>query len=132
VQQLTRLRRTSLVRALPALAWMLAIFVISSQHGVPAPLGLSSELIAIAGHLVSYGLLAGLILWALPDHDGRLRRRSLLAVLLATLYGLSDELHQAFVPGRSATLFDVAIDALGATLAVCLVAGWRRLWMRSR
>lgn len=126
MQRLTRLPRAPLARALPALAWMLAIFVMSAQHGVPTPLGFSTELIAVAGHLVSYGLLALLILWALPDQPIGTRRRYLLAVLLASLYGLSDEFHQSFVPGRSATLFDVGIDALGAALAVCLAAAWRR------
>jgi VanZ family protein len=132
VQQLTRVTRTSWVRALPALAWMLAIFVMSAQHGVPTPLGFSAELIAVAGHLVSYGLLAVLILWALPERGRWSRRRYLLAVLLATLYGISDELHQSFVPGRSATPFDVAIDALGATLAVCLAVGWQHVGARGR
>lgn len=132
MQRLTRLPRAPWARALPALVWMLAIFVMSAQHGVPSTLGFSSEMLAVAGHLVSYGLLALLLLLALPDQPIGTRRRYLLAVLLATLYGLSDELHQSFVPGRSATLFDVGIDALGATLAVCLAAAWRRSGLRAR
>ena len=36
------------------------------------------------------------------------------AALFAALYGLSDEVHQAFVPGRSADFWDLVADTLGA------------------
>jgi VanZ family protein len=39
------------------------------------------------------------------------------------LYAISDELHQLFVPGRSASLKDVLIDTLAALIGViCLIA----------
>ncbi len=52
-----------------------------------------------------------------------------MGVGLTALYALSDELHQAFTTGRSASLVDVGIDAVGAVLAVAaigLVATLRR------
>lgn len=75
---------------------------------------------------MSYGLLALLLLWALPERGLGTRRSYALAATLAVLYGLSDEFHQAFVPGRNATAFDVVIDALGALLALSLFAAWQR------
>jgi len=42
------------------------------------------------------------------------------AVGAATLYGISDEIHQWFVPGRQADLLDVIADAVGALLAAGL------------
>jgi VanZ family protein len=39
----------------------------------------------------------------------------LVAVALATAYGITDEVHQAFVPGRSPDPRDVVADAVGAT-----------------
>jgi VanZ family protein len=42
------------------------------------------------------------------------------AVLLSGLYGVTDEFHQAFVPGRGAAALDVGIDTLGAALGVWL------------
>ena len=44
------------------------------------------------------------------------------AWIIAVLYGLSDELHQSFVPARTADLRDVAADAIGA--AAGLAAVW--------
>lgn len=35
------------------------------------------------------------------------------AVVFTVIYGISDEFHQVFVPGRSASAFDVLIDTLG-------------------
>jgi VanZ family protein len=51
-----------------------------------------------------------------------------LAVALATAYAVTDELHQRFVLGRSATANDVVIDMLGAVSAQIASA----LWWRSR
>ena len=37
-------------------------------------------------------------------------------LLIACLYGISDELHQYFVPGRVASLWDVIADSIGGFL----------------
>jgi VanZ family protein len=46
-------------------------------------------------------------------------RLSMFAVLIATLYGLSDEFHQSFVPGREMDVVDWVADWIGA----CVVQG---------
>ena len=43
-------------------------------------------------------------------------------VLLATLFGVTDEIHQYFVPGRQADVFDVVADAVGALAGALFVA----------
>ena len=52
----------------------------------------------------------------------------MLALIVAVLYAASDELHQAFVPGRSSSIVDVWIDAGGALMALLAVAMIR--WIR--
>lgn len=47
--------------------------------------------------------------------------RPFLAVVLASLYGASDELHQAVVPGRIASIWDWLADTVGAALGVGLL-----------
>jgi VanZ family protein len=57
--------------------------------------------------------------------------RAAAAVVLSTLYGVSDEWHQSFVPGRSPDVLDVAADAVGSTigaLAVLAAAAAVRRW----
>lgn len=49
------------------------------------------------------------------------------AVFVAALWGMSDEIHQAFVPGRSSELADVAADALGSLVGAL---AWR--WISNR
>lgn len=71
-------------------------------------------------HAAAYAVLAAAALVAVPDSLRRRRpcRAALTVFLFSCLYGISDELHQSFVPGRDASLPDVAADAAGAALAV--------------
>jgi VanZ family protein len=76
------------------------------------------------GHGLGYAILGGLLLRALAGgrRAGVTLKAAALAVLLAALYGVSDEWHQSFVPGRSPDAADLGADAIGATLAVAV--GW--------
>jgi VanZ family protein len=71
-------------------------------------------------HIGGYSLLGLLFCRAYrsrwPIASGRSLAR--LAVLSAALFGLSDEIHQSFVPFRTADAWDVLADALGAALGV--------------
>jgi len=42
----------------------------------------------------------------------------ILSVVLSSLYGVSDEIHQYFVPFREADLLDVLADTLGSIMGV--------------
>ena len=54
------------------------------------------------------------------------------ALLASALYAGSDELHQAFVPGRSATFLDAAFDLGGAAAAALVRAGVTRSRLLAR
>ena len=79
----------------PAWAAALALTVIAASHRstVAAPSVINFDKVA---HFCIYGLLATLVQRALPG-----RRAPLVAVLVVSLFGVTDEVHQAFVPGRS-------------------------------
>lgn len=95
------------------------IFFLSSLPGseVPGLLFLGSDKLL---HAAAYAVLASAALIAVPDSLRRRRpcRAALTVFLFSFLYGISDELHQSFVPGRDASLPDVVADAAGAALAV--------------
>ena len=104
---------TQLSLWLPAALQMAAIFLVSSLSN-PATLmpgGVSDS----GGHFVGYVLLSVLLLRALAGGrvSGITWRTALLAAAAATLYGVSDEIHQHFVPGRTPDLQDVLTDAIG-------------------
>ncbi|CAN5211902.1 hypothetical protein BH23CHL1_BH23CHL1_01860 [soil metagenome] len=118
-----------LIRIIPALLWMLGIFALSSQSRLPQAPGISTQLLAVAGHLVAFGVLAILIAWGAGVDFRHLSRRTLAAYALTVFYGISDEIHQSFVPGRYATVEDIMIDAIGAAaglFVMYVVVRWRR------
>jgi len=100
-----------------AVAWMALIFFLSSQEKLPTTAGMPPDIAAIAGHFVAYSVLAIFIRVAIGGLQPG-RRADVIAIALATLYGISDEFHQSFVPGRDSSVFDVAIDLLGASAGV--------------
>jgi len=65
-------------------------------------------LVRKTAHFTEYGILFWLLV------RGPMKDRPYLALLLCVLYALSDEGHQIFVPGRTASLYDVALDSTGA------------------
>ncbi len=119
-------KAAQLFRMVPALLVMAAIFFLSAIPGgrVQLPLFPGADKIA---HAVVYGLLALTVLFAFSlEWRRRWPLRSLvLTVFFSLLYGISDELHQAFVPGRSPDFFDLAADGCGALLFSGLWF-WRR------
>lgn len=112
---------------LPALAYAAVIFWLSHQpNPLPALTGRFSDKFL---HAVEYGGLAGLLTVGLARlRPARVVRAALLAMALAAAYGLTDELHQAFVPGRDANLLDWAFDALGAVVGGILAVPCLRRW----
>lgn len=108
------------------------IFLASSRSRVASP-GVT-QIDDKFAHFAVYGLLGTLVC--------RIKggRSALLALLIASVYGASDEWHQSFVPGRSSDVADWIADTLGAALAITLYARWswyrelleRSLWRRQR
>jgi VanZ family protein len=101
-------------RWLPVLAWIAVNVTMSHQPTVPLP---GIPLADKAMHAAAYALLAILLARALPSRAGRGADRWTLIAALCFLYGLADEWHQSFVPGRSCDVGDALADVAGAALA---------------
>jgi len=140
---------------LPVVLWMGFIFAMSTGLGsfehtsrfigpllhwllpkaAPETLGLLHFAIRKAGHFTEYAILALLTLRAVgpppaPRQAAQALRMATVAFLVASAYAATDELHQVFVPGRTASLGDVLIDMSGASAAVSAATLWR--WRRAR
>jgi len=107
---------------LPLLAWMGLIFYLSAQPDLPHPnVGWADLLVSNGAHAFVFGVLA--VLWARAL--GERPRTLLIALALTLLYALSDEFHQAFVPGRHPDPWDLMFDGLGAAVGLGLWIGWQ-------
>jgi VanZ family protein len=112
----------------PAIIWMAGLFLLSTsffsasntskviepllQWFLPtasvATITLLHALIRKAAHFTNYAILFWLLI------RGPLRGRPYVALGCCVLYAMLDEGHQIFVPGRGASLYDVALDSSGA------------------
>ena len=98
----------------PVLAHMALIFAASSHSDTSAvPSALRDKVM----HVAVYAVLGALILRALAGgrRVGITWSGVLLSVVLATLYGITDEWHQSFVPVRTPDARDVVADLAGAS-----------------
>jgi VanZ family protein len=95
------------------------VFWLSSLSHVPGAQHFWDKLL----HAIGYAVLGVLALRAFHGGFERLRwEATLYAALTVVLWGISDEIHQSFVPGRDASPWDVVADAVGFGLATVLFA----------
>lgn len=117
---------------LPAVAYMGVIWALSSM-ALP-DLSLDSFPLRDKGvHALEYALLAFLVTHAsLRTWPDRERSRIAAVALLVTCgWGVLDEIHQAFVPGRSSDLADLVADLAGALVGSSLRLGLAMVRTRS-
>jgi len=106
---------------LPLILWMGLIFWFSSRSvllTIESDAG--EKLFYKSAHIFVYALLAWLWWRAISPQRAVNWATILAAVGLSALYGISDEIHQLFVPGRHGQVADVLFDTSGA-LAMMLI-----------
>jgi VanZ family protein len=112
-------RRSILTLWGPFLGALAVTFWLSSRSDVPGARYVWDKLL----HTIGFAGLGVLALRAF--HGGFERPRlslTLYAGLTVILWGISDEFHQSFVPGRDATPWDVVADAVGFAVGVGVFA----------
>jgi VanZ family protein len=93
------------------------IYYLSSLPNIPyLGKGWYTVIRDVAGHFAVYAVLA--MLWERALAWAGVQRSTRWAFIIAVIYGISDEFHQSFVPGRASDLFDVATDAAGAAFGL--------------
>jgi VanZ family protein len=125
----------------PVLIWGAVIFTLSTSAfsavntakvidpilrflipGISGPaVGVCHALIRKTAHFTEYCILFWLLI------RGPMAGRPYLALLLCVIYAMLDEGHQVFVPGRTASLYDVALDSTGALFSRFLNAAVQEL-----
>ncbi|MFC1560200.1 VanZ family protein [Candidatus Margulisiibacteriota bacterium] len=102
---------------LPAILYMALIFYLSSRPAASLvksmPILLGFKLV----HIVEYGFLFYLIRFALLRTTAlKSAHLFFVALELTVIYGLTDELHQVFVPFRTGNLLDAFVNGVGAVV----------------
>jgi VanZ family protein len=106
---------------IPILAWLF-------PHAKPETLLAAHFYIRKSGHFWEYFLLSLLVLRGVrAGRPGWRWTWALMALAAAACYAGLDELHQAFVPTRTASVYDVLLDSTGAAVAQVITAlcAWR-------
>jgi VanZ family protein len=108
------------VNWLPVILYCLAIYI---QSDFPSPERIPSfQFSDKVLHFLAYAVMGVLFYRAYQTLriKDNLRMLTLLSVVSASLYGISDEIHQYFVPFRDADILDAVANTLGALCGVYL------------
>ena len=95
------------------------IFYVSSLTFKPGP-PIAFNWKPIAYHFYTFLFFAVFLLISLTKGNLKNKNLFLTAIIIAILYGISDEIHQLFVPGRLFTISDILTNSSGILFAVLL------------
>ncbi|MFH1823870.1 MAG: VanZ family protein [Candidatus Firestonebacteria bacterium] len=102
---------------LPVFVILAGIFYISSKSEFPGGQILNIPFLDKIAHLFVYFLLSWFIFRALHYSENvRIKKAIFIAIIFSAIYGITDELHQYFVPLRDCSVFDWVFDCIGAIL----------------
>lgn len=108
------------LRFIPVTLVMGIIFFLSHQSGTDLRLPKIPGIDKVA-HGLAFGVLAAAALLVFLPETRRQKTQAvgIGVVLFCMLYGISDEFHQFYIPGRITSIGDIAADTAGAILVVC-------------
>jgi VanZ family protein len=111
---------------LPFLIWAMVIFAFSSRPTkVVSQIHWKDFAVKKTAHFVEYFIFTALFYRASKFDIQDKKLRSFISAFFAIIYGVLDEIHQSFVPGREARARDVFFDFLGSIFFLFLI--WRLL-----
>jgi VanZ family protein len=106
----------------PVVAYMAMLFGLSSLSTLPTP---PADLSFYDVHIAAYAGLGALAARATSGGVRDVTWRAVLgAIVISTLYGVSDEFHQRFVPGRAFDVLDMVADGIGSVVGAGAVWAW--------
>ena len=110
---------------LPLCMYAAVIFYISSLPGTPYfPSFFSADKIF---HVVEYAVLGYLAARALGTYGLTKTKLFIWSCALCVLYGISDEVHQMFVPHRYPSIMDIGADGIGSSLGIGIYMKSRKM-----
>ena len=98
--------------------YLTVIFIMSSIPGYELPkldFAFSDKMV----HFLEFGML-GIFLYNAFRHTSPVKKPVLWSIAAGMIWGISDELHQLFVPGRMCSIWDFAADSAGIVTFVII------------
>jgi len=110
---------------LPVIAYMAMLFGFSSLSTLPSP---PADFSFYDVHIAAYAGLGALTARATGKGLRNVSWRAVIgAILISSAYGVTDEYHQLYTPGRSFDMLDMAADAIGSIVGASAVGAWGRI-----
>lgn len=137
-----------IIKIILIIIWMVIVFNFSNQGGTESS-GTSSKVTKVVVNIVTkdkeepdkkiiektekivrkgahytiYTIGGFLIMSYTYSMEKTKKQKILYSLLFGIFYAVTDEIHQYFVPGRSARVFDVGIDTLGVLTGILIYLG---------
>ena len=82
----------------------------------------ADQILSNLAHIPAYGILTFMWLKSFNDFTRHKSRALIIGAVLVGLFlfSITDEIHQSFVPGRTASVMDVGLDLLGILIGLAL------------
>ena len=93
----------------------------TSKEDKPRIMNRLEGIIRKLAHFSIYTILGLLLMGLISTYNIEEKKRIYITMIIGILYASSDEIHQSFIPGRSAQVTDVMIDTMGVALGMCLI-----------
>lgn len=107
---------------LPLALWAAVIFTFSAFPTVKtSEIYWEDFIVKKLAHLTEYAIFAILSYRALINSGMENKRAGYWAIAFTLIYGITDEFHQSFTPGREPRIRDVIIDAVGGSIGIWLI-----------
>ena len=145
MKKLDRKTQIKIIGIIFIFIWMVSIFAFSGQVGTESSgtsrkvtefivqlvsdksieeneelIGNLDKIIRKLAHYTIY-TIGGILIYNYANTTDKSKKEKILySIAFGAGYAITDELHQFFVPGRSARIFDVGIDTLGVITGVLL------------
>ena len=92
----------------------------------------STFLVRKMAHFTEYLILGILVLQLLSDYTKINKRMLIVSLIICYLYSVSDEVHQIFIPGRTAKVLDTFIDGAGSLVGITIYSIYQRNVLKCR
>ena|SRR5260221_12402013 len=107
---------------MPIFIWAIVIFSFSSIPSAHvSEIHWKDFIVKKSAHMTEYGIFAVLLYRAFLAQGVTQKRAGVYAIVLCFLYGITDEFHQSFTPGREPAFRDVLFDTIGGALATLII-----------